>query len=91
VKLYKMSSKVMSIPLVMESNEGGWKWKCELVPRWRFRTLISNVALLTRIWRRTKCYHMWMRRKKRNKDKLIEKWIPSTGGLHCLFVEDYLS
>jgi hypothetical protein len=33
VKLYKMSSKAMLIPLVMELNEWGWKQKYELVPK----------------------------------------------------------
>jgi hypothetical protein len=49
VKLYKMSSKATLVPLVMELSEGGWKQKCELVPILRFGTLISNVALLTRV------------------------------------------
>jgi len=49
VKLYKMSSKATLVPLVMELSEGGWKQKCKLVPILRFGTLISNVALLTRV------------------------------------------
>lgn len=88
VKLYKTSSEATLIPLVVESNKRGWKWKCGLVLRSKFGT---NVALLTRIWTRTKCYCIWMKRKKWNKNKHIKNSIPSTCGLHCLSIEDCLS
>jgi hypothetical protein len=91
IKLYKMSSKATLIPLVMESSEGGRKWNYELVPISRFKTLTNNVALLTRVWRRSKCFHIWMRRNKWNESKHIEKLIPLTCGFRCLPAEDYLS
>ncbi len=91
VKFYKMFLETTSIPLVMESNEGGKKWNYELVPKSGFRTLTSNVALLTRIWRTTKYYHKWMRRKKWNRSEHIEKWRPSTSGPCYLSIEDNLS
>jgi len=91
VKFYNTFLETTLIPLVMESSEGGKKQNCELVPKSRFGTLTSNVALLRRIWRKTKYYHNWMRRKKWNRSEHIEKWRPSTSGPCYLSIEDYLS
>jgi hypothetical protein len=49
MKLYKMSLEATLIPLVVESNKGGQKQNCELVPILGFETLTNNVAMLTKV------------------------------------------